>query len=98
MSENKKNTQSFEKQKKTYKFFYWLLAGAARKLYRVKVINPNNEPLDTHFIVAEAYGEADGIVINTYPYDKDNDYTIIKGDKLFDNYSLDSLSEYPTGF
>ena len=64
MSENKKNTQGFEKQKKTYKFFYWLLAGAVRRLYRVRVINPNNEPLDTHFIVASNHtAAADGVII-----------------------------------
>lgn len=64
MSENNKKEQGFEKQKKTYKFFYWLLAGAARKLYRVKVINPENEPLDTHFIVASNHtAAADGVII-----------------------------------
>ncbi len=62
MSEN--NTKKFEKQKKTYKFFYWLLAGGARKLYRVRVINPNNEPLDTNFIVASNHtAAADGVII-----------------------------------
>lgn len=64
MSESKKKIQSFEKQKKTYRFFYWLLAGAARKLYRVRVINPNNEPLDRHFIVASNHtAAADGVII-----------------------------------
>ena len=64
MSENKKKSQSFEKQKKTYKFFYWLLAGAARRFYRVRVINANNEPLDTHFIVASNHtAAADGVII-----------------------------------
>ena len=64
MSENKKNTQGFEKEKKTYKFFYWLLAGAVRRLYRVRVINPENEPLDTHFIVACNHtAAADGVII-----------------------------------
>ena len=62
MREN--NTNKFEKQKRTYKFFYWLLAGGARKLYRVKVINPNNEPLDTNFIVASNHtAAADGVII-----------------------------------
>ena len=62
MSEN--NTNKFEKQKRTYKFFYWLLVGGARKLYRVKVINPNNEPLDTNFIVASNHtAAADGVII-----------------------------------
>ena len=64
MNENKRADQSFEKEKKKYKFFYWLLAGAARKLYRVRVINPNNEPLDKHFIVACNHtGAADGVII-----------------------------------
>ena len=64
MSESKQNQPNFEKEKKTYKFFYWLLAGAARKLYRVEVINPNNEPLDQHFIVACNHtGAADGVII-----------------------------------
>lgn len=64
MSENNKKEPNFEKQKKTYKFFYWLLAGAARKLYRVRVINPNNEPLDRHFIVASNHtAAADGVII-----------------------------------
>lgn len=65
MNENKKNNEpSFEKEKKTYTFFYWLLAGAARKLYRVRVINPENEPMDQHFIVACNHtGAADGVII-----------------------------------
>lgn len=64
MSEIKKNGKGSEKQKKTYKFFYWLLAGMVRKLYRVRVINPNNEPLDTHFIVASNHtAAADGVII-----------------------------------
>ncbi len=64
MSENNKNQQSFEKEKRTYKFFYWLLAGAVRRLYRVRVINPQNEPLDTHFIVACNHtAAADGVII-----------------------------------
>ena len=63
MSENKKQ-KSFEKEKRTYKFFYWLLAGAVRRLYRVRVINPQNEPLDTHFIVACNHtAAADGVII-----------------------------------
>ncbi len=64
MKDNKRSEVSFEKEKKTYKFFYWLLAGAARRLYRVRVINPNNEPLDRHFIVACNHtGAADGVII-----------------------------------
>ncbi len=64
MSENNKKEVGFEKEKKTYKFFYWLLAGMVRKLYRVRVINPNNEPLDTHFIVASNHtAAADGVII-----------------------------------
>ena len=64
MSEGKQNQPNFEKEKKTYKFFYWLLAGAARRLYRVRVINANNEPLDTHFIVASNHtAAADGVII-----------------------------------
>jgi len=64
MNENNKEIVSFEKEKKTYKFFYWLLAGAARRLYRVRVINPENEPLDQHFIVACNHtGAADGVII-----------------------------------
>ena len=64
MSENKKTEQGFEKEKRAYKFYYWLLAGLARKLYRVRIINPENEPLDTHFIVACNHtGAADGVII-----------------------------------
>lgn len=64
MSENNKKQPSFEKEKKTYKFFYWLLAGICRKLYRVEVINPHNEPMDQHFIVACNHtGAADGVII-----------------------------------
>ena len=64
MSKRNKEKVSFEQEKKTYKFFYWLLAGAARRLYRVEVINPNNEPLDQHFIVACNHtGAADGVII-----------------------------------
>ena len=64
MSKNKKSAQGFEKQKKNYKFFYWLLAGAVRRLYRVRVINPENEPPDTHFILACNHtAAADGVII-----------------------------------
>ena len=64
MSKNNSNEKKFKKQKRTYKFFYWLLAGAVRKLYRVRVINPNNEPLDTHFIVASNHtAAADAVII-----------------------------------
>jgi 1-acyl-sn-glycerol-3-phosphate acyltransferase len=52
MSENNNQQKQFAKAKKTYTFFYGLLAGLVRKLYRVEVINPNNEPLDQNFIVA----------------------------------------------
>ncbi|MGM9631982.1 MAG: lysophospholipid acyltransferase family protein [Eubacteriales bacterium] len=58
------NNNDYKEQKKAYKFFYWLLAGAARRLYRVKVINPENEPLDSCFIVACNHtGAADGVII-----------------------------------
>lgn len=64
MSENKKDRVSFEKEKKTYTFFYGILSGMFKKLYRVEVINPNNEPLDQHFIVAANHtAAADGIII-----------------------------------
>ena len=64
MSENNNQQQKFAKQKKTYKFFYWLLAGLVRKLYRVEVINPDNEPLDQHFIVACNHtAAADAVII-----------------------------------
>lgn len=64
MSENRDITKKFKKQKKTYKFFYWLLAGLVRKLYRVRVINATNEPMDTHFIVASNHtAAADGVII-----------------------------------
>lgn len=64
MSEHKNVIQNFEKQKKTYKFLYWLLAGIIRKLYRVRVINPQNEPLDRPFIVASNHtAAADGVII-----------------------------------
>lgn len=65
MSENTvKKEYNFEKEKKAYSFFYWLLAGAARRLYRVRVINPENEPLDRHFIVACNHtGAADAVII-----------------------------------
>lgn len=58
------NNNDYREQKKAYKFFYWLLAGVARRLYRVKVINPENEPLDSCFIVACNHtGAADGVII-----------------------------------
>ena len=64
MKENKDNAKKFKKQKRTYKFLYWLLAGIVRKLYRVRVINPNNEPFDTHFIVASNHtAAADAVII-----------------------------------
>ena len=64
MRENNNQKQKFQKQKKTYEFFYWLLAGLVRKLYRVEVINPDNEPLDQHFIVACNHtAAADAVII-----------------------------------
>ena len=64
MSENKKNTEGFEKEKKTYKFLYGILARPVRVLYRVRVINADKEPLDTHFIVASNHtAAADGVII-----------------------------------
>lgn len=64
MKKSNKKEQNFEKQKRTYKFFYGILAGAVRKLYRVRIINPENEPLDRHFIVACNHtGAADGVII-----------------------------------
>ncbi len=64
MSEQNNNVQNFEKEKRAYSFFYWLLAGAARRLYRVRLINATNEPLDQHFIVACNHtGAADGVII-----------------------------------
>ncbi len=62
MKDNKNN--NYQEQKRAYKFFYWLLAGAARRLYRVRVINASNEPLDACFIVACNHtAAADGIII-----------------------------------
>ena len=64
MKDQNKATQNFEKEKKTYTFFYNILSGLFMKLYRVEVINPENEPLDQHFIVACNHtGAADGIII-----------------------------------
>lgn len=64
MSENNKTKVSFEKERKTYKFFYGLLAGIVRKLYRVEVINPDNEPMDGNFIVACNHtAAADAVII-----------------------------------
>lgn len=64
MSENKRSVPNFEKEKKTYKFLYKLLAVPVRKLYRVRVINPNNEPLDHYFIVASNHtAAADAVII-----------------------------------
>lgn len=60
--ESKSN--NYKKEKRAYRFFYWLLAGIARHLYRVRVINANDEPLDRHFIVACNHtGAADAIII-----------------------------------
>lgn len=64
MNENNKKQKSFEREKKTYRFFYWLLAGICRKLYRIEVINPDNEPIDQHFIIACNHtGAADAVII-----------------------------------
>lgn len=61
---NRKQQPNFEKEKRTYRFLYFLLAGILRRLYRVRVINPENEPLDQHFIVASNHtAAADGIII-----------------------------------
>lgn len=60
----KKEKNEFQKEKRAYRFFYWLLAGVARRLYRVRVINANDEPLDRHFILACNHtGAADAIMI-----------------------------------
>lgn len=53
---------------------------------------------DSAFLVAEAYGESVGLIINTYPYDKANDYTIIKGERLTEKYEKVANSDYPSGF
>lgn len=53
---------------------------------------------DTYFIVAEAYGKTNGIIINKYYYTEPNDYTIIKGETLTKTYSMVSNSDYPSGF
>ena len=64
MKESKDNVKKFKKQKRLYKFLYWLLADIVRKLYRVRVINLSNEPLDTHFIVASNHtAAADAVII-----------------------------------
>ena len=52
----------------------------------------------TGFIVAEASGEAVGVIINLYPYTNTNGYTIIKGERLFEKYEKKSNSECPSGF
>ncbi len=60
--ESKSN--NYQKEKRAYKFFYWLLAGIARRLYRVRVINASDEPLYRHFIVACNHtGAADAVII-----------------------------------
>ena len=56
---------------------------------------------DTSFIVAEAYGLGQGVIIRDYPYDDamaKRDYTIIKGDRLEKEYTKVSNSTYPSGF
>lgn len=64
MKEDNKKAPDFQKQKKAYKFFYWLLAGGARRIYRVRLINASKEPLDRHFIVACNHtAAADGVII-----------------------------------
>ena len=64
MSENNRKTPNFEKQKKTYKTLYGILAAPVRVLFRVQVINANKEPLDRHFIVASNHtAAADGVII-----------------------------------
>ena len=53
------------------------------------------------FIVAEAYGLQNGVIIRDYPYDNEmmrKDYTIIKGSRLEKEYSKVSNSDYPLGF
>lgn len=63
MSKNKK-TRSIKKARRTYKILYVLLAGIVRKLYRIKVVNSNNEPTDTHFILASNHtAAADALII-----------------------------------
>ena len=64
MKDNKVNAKKHKKQKRLYKFLYWLLAGLVRKLYRVRVINQNNEPIDTNFILASNHtAAADAVII-----------------------------------
>lgn len=57
------------------------------------------------FIVAEAWGTGAGVIINRYPYNKaddiehiTDDYTIMKGELLFEKYNVVPDSEYPSGF
>lgn len=53
-----------KKKKRAYTFFYHLLSGAARRLCRVRVVNPENEPIEGNFIVACNHtAAADPIVI-----------------------------------
>lgn len=51
---------------------------------------------DDGFIIAEAYGEKVGIIINKHPYTKTSGFTIIKGERLVSTYG--HLNNYPTGF
>jgi cell wall-associated NlpC family hydrolase len=48
------------------------------------------------FIIAEAYGEKVGMIMNKHYYTTTNGYTIIKGENLISTYG--HLSSYPTGY
>lgn len=53
---------------------------------------------DDAFIIAEAYGEKTGLVINKHPFTKSSGYSIIKGERLFDKYSEISRKDFPAAF
>ncbi len=65
MSEERHNGEiDINKKKRAYSFFYHLLAGGARRLCRVRVINASNEPLEGNFVlVCNHTAAADPIVI-----------------------------------
>ena len=50
------------------------------------------------FIVAEAAGEKSGLIISKYLYTNNANYTIVKGERLIDNYDKISRFDYPSGF
>ena len=50
------------------------------------------------FIIAEAYGKGQGVVISTHKYTDSKGYTILKGEDIVKMYTKGTSAEYPKAF